>query len=938
MPNQESTDDLISRRVRLLVQGCAVFVSGLGVAALLGWSLGLPFLANFGSGNVPMAPSTALLFTLLGGTLFLCVGARGRGSHWICVLVHGLLALFVLILVGFSIAGVHPQFEHLGFSIPPHRPGAEISGHMSLLTALCFLLSSVSFLLIYLKAYEKSFRASGRTNAAWSLSVLVLIISLVLVLAYLFGMPLLYGTSFTPPALPSSIAFVVIGAALFVLTRGDDWLLFRQGETPQGSLGLFWRIFVILTVGILIAGSLIVRAYGRHYRLQIERELTAIADLKVAELVQWRSERVGDAELLYGNATFISLAQSYFKNPRGREVAQDIRDWLSKYLNHYEYDQVWLLDPKGETVMSFPHNSPPDPVAVLKQIPEVTQTKRIMILDFYRHDYDQRIYLSVLIPLLDSSPRSRVIGIVALRIDPEKYLYPFILRWPTPSETAETLLVRREGREGDGAALFLNELKYRKNSALSLRIPLTRTDVPAVMAVLGQTGIVEGVDYREMPAIASLRNVPDSPWFLVARMNTSEVYSPSKLYLWPTLGFVLALIFGSGSFLAFAWRKRSFDFYAKQLEAAETIRLQSEIAKNLAEGVNLIRFSDGVIVYCNPKFEQMFGYAPGELLGKDISIVNAPREKSPEDTKHEIVSILRATGEWHGEVENIKKDGTRFWCHANSSVFEHSEFGEVIVSVQTDISVRKRAEADLLAAKNAAELAAKSKAQFLDIAAHELRNPVTAFSLLLQMVQKQMEKGQPPSVETLVRLREPADRLTRLVVDLLDVSRLERGLVALLRTRCDLASLISKCVEEFRLLAPKRQLAFNKPVQPIVVDIDPVRIYQVLTNLIDNSIKYTPAEGAIEVTLESLPSVIRVAVVDQGGGIPEEQLRKLFIAFSRGSGEAIVRANGLGLGLSVCRGIIELHGGTIGVLSTLGQGSMFYFDLPKDLAKEGASS
>ncbi|MFA5933474.1 MAG: PAS domain-containing protein [Microgenomates group bacterium] len=119
---------------------------------------------------------------------------------------------------------------------------------------------------------------------------------------------------------------------------------------------------------------------------------------------------------------------------------------------------------------------------------------------------------------------------------------------------------------------------------------------------------------------------------------------------------------------------------------------RDEIIKNLAEGIYLIRASDGTIVYTNPKFEKMFGFNSGEMIGKPASIVNAPTDKKPEETAKEIMGILAKTGEWHGEVNNVKKDGTPFWCYANVSVFDHSEYGKVLVAVHTDITERKKAE------------------------------------------------------------------------------------------------------------------------------------------------------------------------------------------------------------------------------------------------------
>jgi hypothetical protein len=122
-------------------------------------------------------------------------------------------------------------------------------------------------------------------------------------------------------------------------------------------------------------------------------------------------------------------------------------------------------------------------------------------------------------------------------------LYPFIKRWPTPSQTAETLIVRRDGND----ALFLNELRFRKNTALNLRIPLENMQTPAVQAVLGQKGIFEGVDYRGIHVIADVRPVPDSPWFLVTRMDTSEIYTPLREKLWEILILIGALLICAGA-------------------------------------------------------------------------------------------------------------------------------------------------------------------------------------------------------------------------------------------------------------------------------------------------------------------------------------------------------------------------------------------------------
>ncbi len=135
----------------------------------------------------------------------------------------------------------------------------------------------------------------------------------------------------------------------------------------------------------------------------------------------------------------------------------------------------------------------------------------------------------------------------------------------------------------------------------------------------------------------------------------------------------------------------AIDITERKLAEGE-LHLQAAIISNMLEGVVLTRASDAVIVYTNPKFEEMFGYGSGELIGRNILELNAPTDKSPEEVARDIQRSLKKTGEWRGEVYNIKKDGTPFWCHASVSTFNHHDYGEVWVAAHIDITEHKQAE------------------------------------------------------------------------------------------------------------------------------------------------------------------------------------------------------------------------------------------------------
>ncbi|KKL85227.1 hypothetical protein LCGC14_1956840, partial [marine sediment metagenome] len=151
-------------------------------------------------------------------------------------------------------------------------------------------------------------------------------------------------------------------------------------------------------------------------------------------------------------------------------------------------------------------------------------------------------------------------------------------------------------------------------------------------------------------------------------------------------------VFQSGKVVALV--SHSMDITERKKKEAK-LQLQSKIIENMSEGIYLIKLDNGTIVFTNPAFEEMFGYNSDEIISKNIAIVNAPTDKTPEETREEIMGILKDTGEWHGEVLNVKKDGTPFWCYANVSLFDHPEYGKTIISVHTDITERKKIEQEL---------------------------------------------------------------------------------------------------------------------------------------------------------------------------------------------------------------------------------------------------
>jgi two-component system sensor histidine kinase/response regulator len=317
------------------------------------------------------------------------------------------------------------------------------------------------------------------------------------------------------------------------------------------------------------------------------------------------------------------------------------------------------------------------------------QTGQLSLVDFYLCEYDQRIYLAITIPIV-SEPDKRKIGVLAFCIDPEKGLYPSISTWPTPSRTAEVLIVRREGND----VLFLNDLKFKRNAALRLRFSLdSNQELPAVKAALGQEGIVEGVDYRGVPVIAAVRAVANSPWFLIAGVDKSEVYAPVRDRMWMVFGFVGLLLPGAGAVVGLAGRQRRMAYYRERCTADEALRDSETKYRTLFEGsvdgITIANIETKALKHANTALCRMFGYSEQEMRTIGVTDIH-PKESLP-------IVMAEFEAQARGEkilamnIPCLRKDGTIFY--AEISTFRVTLDGRACaVGFFRDITERKQAE------------------------------------------------------------------------------------------------------------------------------------------------------------------------------------------------------------------------------------------------------
>ncbi|KAB2890114.1 MAG: PAS domain S-box protein [Desulfobulbaceae bacterium] len=663
----------------------AAAAGGIGLLALAGWLFGIPRLSSLWSGGIPMAPSTAVCFLLLGASVPLHRQFRER--RW-CSRLIAAISLAVAVLAGLimflSLQHVHLPLERLGFDIAGMVGGAPV-GHMSPLTALLFVVSGIALLL------STSGRRTGRLLAFW-LAVALILGSMILVTGYLVGAPLLYGTGIIPPALGTSLAFWSLAAAISLSAVPETWQADHAGEGDVDTTTGFVLavVYVTVVVGILSTGYLYARDQHERYRERVEAELNAIAELKIGEIRQWRAERLHDAALFYRNSVFSELTRRYFVMPGDREARQQLEQWLEKYSRRLQYNRVSLVDAAGGERLVLPAVSPP---AVPRRDPErvaALAARHMTFLDFRRDRPGDPPYLEIIVPLLAMPDWRESIGSLVLRIDPASYLYPLIQQWPTPSESAETLLVRREGDD----VLFLNDLRFRQGAALSLRFPLATASLPAAMAARGEVGIVEGIDYRQKRVIAVLRPVQDSPWFMVARMDLDEIYRPLHRFLYGMTAFLCALLLGAGALFGLIWRNQRARFYRLRYrsamaaeEAEKRLRLIFESTK---DGILVASAETTRFVLANPEICRMLGYSEPELLAMKVEDIH-PQADLP--------AVLREFGrQVHGEASRavnmpmLRKDGSVFFADIITTPVRIGDQA-CILGTFRDITDRMQAEA-----------------------------------------------------------------------------------------------------------------------------------------------------------------------------------------------------------------------------------------------------
>jgi signal transduction histidine kinase len=466
-----------------------------------------------------------------------------------------------------------------------------------------------------------------------------------------------------------------------------------------------------------------------------------------------------------------------------------------------------------------------------------------------------------------------------------------------------------------------------------------RADAEAALA--GETGSRRTVEVDGTDTLVAYAPVPKMGWGVLVQQPAAAAFDVARQQVAAALT-LFALAAAVAGWLSWHLGGRLSLLYQRQLDArarAEVVarelrvvsaeneghrRFLEELIASAPVAIAITRGPEHRFVTANPRYREL---KPGsEMLGKTLVEVFPEAERQGTVERWDRVY---ATGEQLSTLDYpfaVDTDSGEVVRYLNFVLSRHEDAdgrpeGLLIVAMETTAAVLARQRAE------------REKDDFLSMASHDLKSPLTSLGLAAQMIDRMLGRGavdRPRLERHVATIREQVARASLLIGDLLDVSRMETGQLERRREPVDLVKLARAAVQRQRDALPDDATheIVETAEEPLVVEGDEARLDQVLTNLLSNAVKYSPDGGRIDVRLGRDDGQATIEVADHGVGVPEAERDRLFAPFSRTTAAVRSGVEGTGLGLYITRRIVEEHGGTIGFTETPGGGATFLVRLP----------
>ena len=399
-----------------------------------------------------------------------------------------------------------------------------------------------------------------------------------------------------------------------------------------------------LLIALPVSIILIVGGYF-YYQYEVNRILSekysylkVVSGLKIDQFEGWQKERKADAVVL-GRSKYLLKRIELLIKKSNPQLEKEIYNRISTVKHEYEYESISIINTELKVLVSTDIDSSLVQSSISGIIREVISTKKVLFSDFYKDQFNGKINFDMVAPMVNKKGKS--IAVIIFRIDPDAYLYPLIQSWPDSRKSSETLIVRKDG----GSVLFLNELRFKKNTALNLRIPLSEIKIPAVQAVMGRKGIFEGLDYRKKEVLSYISPVPNTGWFMITKIDENEILS--ELHYRAEITGILVLIsiltLGVAVTLMYHSRQKRIykELYFKEKDLSETKEQFRTTLYSIGDAV-LTTDINGRVQQMNPVAERLTGYAESEIKNKPLEeIFNIIDEDSGRKVENPVNEVLK---------------------------------------------------------------------------------------------------------------------------------------------------------------------------------------------------------------------------------------------------------------------------------------------------------
>ena len=378
---------------------------------------------------------------------------------------------------------------------------------------------------------------------------------------------------------------------------------------------------LVLTLLAVVAGGVwLYRAQARAMRFEVERELTAIARLKAYQIDEWRADQLEDAASLQQDPYLVRAIAAFLAAPTA-ERRDDLHGRFRVLARQHDIEDILLVDTAGRMQLRL-GSLPGHPEEWYQPVVHgALAGRRPVFLDLHRGPLSDIPHSATVAPLFDEAGRGQQpLGCLVLVNGDSRFLFPLLQVWPTPSRTAETLLVRRDGDH----ALFLAATRHRANAAFNLRLPLSDDRLVSVQAVQGRTGYVHGLDYRGVEVAAVLLPIDNTPWLMVVKIDRDEAFADWRLrstLLLALLGTLAALVAIGGVVL---WQRQEKAHFRAlyQAEAATRAALEHRgaILEAVGDGVVAVN-AEGRVDLLNPAANALTGWSGDKARGRLVEEV-----------------------------------------------------------------------------------------------------------------------------------------------------------------------------------------------------------------------------------------------------------------------------------------------------------------------------